>query len=228
MTRTYEGWYFLWETWRGVSPLAESSLLVLLSMFLWTFLEGIERVWIYGAAVGQSRNFLRLAISLLERDDCDAVLALAEARRRSHVATVFASGLRAFRSARTCVSVERSIDIGKRAARIERNSVHEQLRRGLNLLGTIATTAPLVGFFGTIIGILDSFRGFIGSHATWIAMTANSIAEALVCTTAGILVAVPTLWCFNWRRDRLSILDAEMAIASLELAKYLERFGVRA
>jgi biopolymer transport protein ExbB len=105
--------------------------------------------------------------------------------------------------------------------------MHEQLRQGLNLLGTIATTAPLVGFFGTIIGILDSFCGFIGSHATWIAMTANSIAEALVCTAAGTLVAVPTLWCFNWRRDRLSLLDAEMEIASRELANYLQKFGVR-
>ena len=58
-------------------------------------------------------------------------------------------------------------------------------------------------------------------------MTANGIAEALVCTAAGILVAVPTLWCFNLRRDRLSVLDAGMEITSLELAKYLEKFGVR-
>ena len=58
-------------------------------------------------------------------------------------------------------------------------------------------------------------------------MTANSIAEALVCTAAGIFVAVPTLWCFNWRRDRPSVLDAEMEITSLELAKYLEKLGVR-
>jgi len=167
------------------------------------------------------------AIGLLAHDDCDGVLALDGARRRSHVAAVFASGLGAFLSARTCVSVERSIDIGKRATRIEANSVHEQLRQGLNLLGTIATTAPLVGPFGTIIGILNSLRGFIGSHATWIAMTANSMAEALVCTAAGILVVVPTQWCFNWRRDRQSVLDAGMEITSLELAQYLEKFGVR-
>jgi len=58
-------------------------------------------------------------------------------------------------------------------------------------------------------------------------MTANSIAEALVCTAAGILVVVPTQWCFNWRRDRQSVLDAGMEITSLELAQYLEKFGVR-
>lgn len=225
VTRMYSGWSFLAKTWLNVSPLAEGSLLLLLSMFLWTLLESVERTVICSVAIQQSRNFLKIALGLLEQDDWDGVLALAAARKRSHVAAVFASGLRELRRARLCVSAEQSLDVGKRAARIETNSVHERLRQGLNTLGTIATTAPLVGFFGTIIGILDSFRGISLSHATWLAMTAGSIAEALVCTAAGILVAVPTVWCFNWRRDRLSALDSEMEITLLELVKYLEQQG---
>jgi biopolymer transport protein TolQ len=223
VTGMYDGWSFLAEMWRNVSPLVECSLLLLMSMFLWVLLESIERTVIYVAAMRQSRSFLKRAPGLLENSDWNGVLALAAARKRSHVAMVFASGLRAFCSARVLVSPERSIDIGKRTAQIETNSVRELLRQGLNTLGTIATTAPLVGFFGTIIGICDSFRGGSGTPAMWLALTANSIAEALVCTAAGILVAVPTVWCFNWRRDLLSALDAEMEITYLELVKFLEQ-----
>jgi biopolymer transport protein ExbB/TolQ len=54
-------------------------------------------------------------------------------------------------------------------------------------------------------------------------MTALSMAEALVCSAMGVVVAVPTVWCFNWLRDRLSELDAEMDVTFLELVKYLEQ-----
>jgi biopolymer transport protein TolQ len=166
---------------------------------------------------------LRVAPGLLEDGNWEGVLAAAAIRGRSHVAAVFVSGLREFRAVRVRVSIEQSIDIAKRAARIEASAFHERLRQGLNLLGTIATTAPLVGFFGTLIGICESFGGGSGTPAMWLARTASSLAQALVCTAAGILAAVPTVWIFNWRRDRLSALDAEMEITLLELMKYLER-----
>lgn len=46
-----------------------------------------------------------------------------------------------------------------------------------------------------------------------------------MCSAIGVLVAVPTVWCFNWLRDRLSELDAEMDVTFLELVKYLEQQG---
>ncbi len=223
VTRMYDGWSFLSDVWRNVSPLAEGSLLLLLSMFLWTLMESFERIVLYLAAVRQSRSFLKVAPGLLEDGNWEGALAAAANRERSHVATVFASGLREFRAARLCVSIDQSIDIAKRAARIEATAFHESLRQGLNLLGTIATTAPLIGFFGTLIGICDSFGGGSGTPAMWLARTASSLAQALVCTAAGILVAVPSVWIFNWRRDRLSALDAEMENTLLELMNFLER-----
>jgi biopolymer transport protein ExbB/TolQ len=61
------------------------------------------------------------------------------------------------------------------------------------------------------------------SRAAVLSMTANWIAEALVCSGFGVLVAVPTVWCFNWLRDRLSGFDAEMDITLGELVTYLEQ-----
>ena len=110
-----------------------------------------------------------------------------------------------------------------RAVRIATNHVHEQLRQGVNALGTIATTAPLLGLFGTVIGIPNSFHGVATGRATTLAALASSLAVALACTALGMLVAILTVWCFNWLSDRLSICDAEMQITSLELVKYLSQ-----
>lgn len=219
----YVGWYFVAKMLQTASPEVEGSLVLLVFMFFWVLMTGIERVLRYDSALRQSRSFLNLLPRLLEREDWGGILALAEERKRSHVATVFVGGLREFSRSRPFVSVEWSIDSGKRGARISANRVHEHLRRGLSTFGTIATTAPLVGFFGTIFGILGSFRGVSMSRATYLGMTAGWIAEALVCSAMGVLVAVPTVWCFNWLRDRLSEFDAEMDITLGELVKYLEQ-----
>jgi biopolymer transport protein ExbB/TolQ len=61
------------------------------------------------------------------------------------------------------------------------------------------------------------------SRAAVLSMTANWIAEALVCSAMGVLVAVPTVWCFNWLRDRLSEFDTGMDITLWELVNYLEQ-----
>ena len=100
---------------------------------------------------------------------------------------------------------------------------HEELRQGLSVLDAIATTAPFVGLFGTAIGILDSFRGYAGSRSAFLAFIATNLAEALVPTAIGLLVAVFAMWWFNWRSDRLAVFGGETNIASLELVKYLEQ-----
>jgi len=219
----YNGWNFLAEMWRDVSPLAECTLILLTFMFFWMLFRGIEHFARYRAAVWESRRFLKDARGLLQRGDWNGVLVLAEMWKRSHVAIVLASALQEFLRARTYLPVTESIEAGNRGARVAKNRIHERLRQGMRTLGTIATTAPLIGFCGTIIGICDSFHSFIGSKAAHLAHVANNIAEALVCTAAGILVAIPTVWCFNLMRDRLLTLDMEMEITSRDLVKYLER-----
>ena len=77
--------------------------------------------------------------------------------------------------------------------------------------------SPKTGIFaGTSIS-------FTPSRATALGMTALWTAEALVCSAMGVLVAVPTVWCFNWLWGRLSELDSEMDVTLLELVKYLEQ-----
>jgi len=114
------------------------------------------------------------------------------------------------------------IDITKRSlANCERNT-HFQTKRGLDFLGTVASTAPLVGFLGTIIGIVDgAFRGCIASKAVCMAATANGVAEALLSTAIGICVSLSALWSYNYFVSTANAIDLETTNASLELTNYL-------
>ena len=109
----------------------------------------------------------------------------------------------AFESATPSLPLTQSVAMARRAASISTAEVHAKLKRGLSALATIASTSPFVGLFGTAIGILDAFKGCIGSRAMCLAMTAGAIAEALITTALGMLVAVPAVWCYNSLRDTL-------------------------
>jgi biopolymer transport protein ExbB/TolQ len=89
-------------------------------------------------------------------------------------------------------------------------------------LATVASTAPLVGMLGTVIGMVHAVdRGCGATRAVCMAAAANGISEALMSTGLGLLVAVPALWSFNYFTERLEHLDLEAAHSSRELTTYL-------
>ena len=114
------------------------------------------------------------------------------------------------------------VDAVRRAlARSERN-IHTDMKRNLGGLATIASTAPFVGLFGTVIGIMNAlYRGCGAPRAVCMAATANGISEALVSTALGLLVAVPAAWAFNYLRSRLEIFDIQTVNSAMELESYL-------
>jgi biopolymer transport protein ExbB/TolQ len=170
----------------------------------------------------QTRRFLKESGTLLKRGEWENILVLGERLMHSHVAVVYSSCLQEFEKDCEDISYEQSVQMANHAARIARNEFHEQLRRGLNVVAAISRTAPFVGLFGTCIGILDSFRGYEGDKYSYIAFLATNLAEALVPTTVGLLVGVLATWSYNWQNDGLTLFDAEMEIASLELESYLK------
>ena len=104
------------------------------------------------------------------------------------------------------------------------NRLHGQLKRGLSGLATIGATAPFVGLFGTVIGIINSFRGAGATRAMIISATAGGISEALVTTGLGLLVAVPSVWAYNYLTGRMELFDMEMNNAVEDVSAYLCEF----
>ena len=114
------------------------------------------------------------------------------------------------------------IDAVKRVLARSQRDIHAKMKRGLGGLATIASTAPFVGLFGTVIGIMNAlYRGCAAPRAVCMAATANGISEALISTALGLFAAVPASWAYNYFTSVLETLDIETANSAMELENYL-------
>ena|SRR5579862_2118305 len=116
------------------------------------------------------------------------------------------------------------LELAVRSMECSANRMHEELKRGLSGLATIGATAPFVGLFGTVIGIINSFKGYSGTPAGFTSMTAGGISEALVTTGLGLLVAVPSVWAYNYLTSRMETFDIQMHGSVDEMSAYLSEF----
>ncbi len=98
--------------------------------------------------------------------------------------------------------------------------MHAELKRGVSGLATIASSAPFVGLFGTVAGIINAFQGISTQKSTGLGAVAGGISEALVTTAIGLFVAVPAVWAFNYFTGRIEAFDVEMGNSSSELIDY--------
>jgi len=95
-------------------------------------------------------------------------------------------------------------------------------------LATIGATAPFVGLFGTVVGIINAFKGISSEKSTGLAAVAGGISEALVTTAIGLFVAIPAVWLFNFFTSKMEAFDVEMDNSSSELIDYfIKRSAVK-
>jgi biopolymer transport protein ExbB/biopolymer transport protein TolQ len=125
-----------------------------------------------------------------------------------------------------------TIESSKRALDRAQAIVHAELNRGLSGLATIGSTAPFVGLFGTVVGIINAFKGISTEKSTGLGAVAGGISEALVATAIGLFVAIPAVWMFNFFTEKIAAFDVEMGNSSSELIDYFikrqqARAGVR-
>lgn len=123
-------------------------------------------------------------------------------------------------SAETLQAVQRA---SRRAAAV----VHEDMKQGLSSLATVASIAPFVGVFGTLLGIVNSFRGIGGDKATALGMLAEYLSEAIVPTALGLLGGLISLWSYRFFTGRLQTFDREMENGTLALVNQLTIYGGR-
>ncbi len=181
--------------YNSMGPFARDIVILLLAMLARSAFVALDRYLRFAAARKNTQAFLRLAASPLSEGNLAEAQRIAETKGKSHVARIVAAGLRAFTSAGLSLSQFEKIDAAQRNARQEMTLNRADFNRRLSGLGTIASTAPFVGLLGTVVGILDSFKGVGNTHMTGLSAVASGIAEALVTTALGMLVAIPAVWC---------------------------------
>ena len=143
-----------------------------------------------------AKSVARRRLAMLERGGSLAEAALACAKKRDAVAQLILS------TAREAELSDGIVDDGFKervALRLERveAAMTRNLSRGVGILATIGATAPFVGLFGTVWGIMNSFIGISESHTTNLAVVAPGIAEALLATAFGLVAAIPAVVIYN-------------------------------
>jgi biopolymer transport protein ExbB len=101
--------------------------------------------------------------------------------------------------------------------------VTHDLERYLNMLGTIAAVSPLLGLLGTVTGMIRTFRAITTAGIGNPAAMAGGIAEALLTTAAGLLVAIPALLAYRYLRGRVDALVVQMEKESIKLVQAIDR-----
>jgi biopolymer transport protein ExbB len=139
------------------------------------------------------------------------VLAL---QQHSPLGSVLAAGL-ATRHRDRSVMVQAIEDAGRHVA--------HDLERYLNTLGTIAAASPLLGLLGTVTGMIRTFKAITVAGIGNPAAMAGGIAEALITTAAGLLVAIPALFAYRYLRGRVDALVIQMEKESIKLVQAIDR-----
>ena len=115
---------------------------------------------------------------------------------------------------------------GKRAARERalQHALQEQVRNletRVPVLGTVASTAPFVGLFGTVLGIIKAFASIAANTGGGPAVVAAGIAEALITTACGLVVAIPALAGYNYCIHQVEVLMGDVELAVYDLVEAL-------
>ncbi len=206
--------------WHTMDIPARIVVIILFIMSAWSVGIMIDRALMYSAARKQSRVFVQQVAGALKENKLDEAISIAERNKKSHIAKVVATGLSEFQAASAQVADEEIIEAAKRGLERSVALVHAEMKRGLSGLATIGATAPFVGLFGTVMGIIGAFKGIAAQHASGLSAVAGGIAEALVTTALGLLVAVPAVWTYNYFTNKVEAFDVEMDNSSMELVNY--------
>src|ERR1051325_564712 len=211
----------LMTMWSNMQWPARTVVIVLFLMSAVSMGVMIARVIPFNGARNQSRQFAPAVAGALREGKLDEAIKIADRYGKSHLAKVVVAGLQEFRAHQMSSDISgEEIEASRRALERAEAIVHAELKRGISSLATIGSTAPFVGLFGTVVGIINAFKGISTEKSTGLGAVAGGISEALVTTAIGLFVAIPAVWMFNYFTNRVEAFDVEMSNSSSELIDY--------
>ncbi|MGE5342146.1 MAG: MotA/TolQ/ExbB proton channel family protein [Candidatus Omnitrophota bacterium] len=214
------GSFDLQSMWISMGPVPKGVVFVLLLMSIYSIAVGVERLIVFSKAKTQSRILLMEIGKLWQQGKVEESVKVSSDKKykNSHLAKVLSAGLNEleFQVGSNAPYAEK-VESAKRA--IERSTIKGlvEFKRGLSGLATIGSVGPFVGLFGTVFGVITAFQGMSVSGSGGLGAVAGGIAEALITTGFGILVAVIAVMFFNFLLNKIDIFTGEMANASSEL-----------
>jgi biopolymer transport protein ExbB/TolQ len=210
----------LLDIWGQMGYLAKGVAIFLILMSIYSLGIFIERLLYYRQAKKQSIDYLPIATKALREGNYAAAVEAAKRYNKSHLAKVLAAGLQQFLFEKEDQPSHDAVESVRLAVERAAALTTAEMKRGLSGLATIGSTAPFVGLFGTVFGIINAFQGMAAAGSGGIGAVSAGIAEALITTGVGIGVAIVGVWCFNYFTSQIEFFGIEMANSGSELIDF--------
>jgi biopolymer transport protein ExbB/biopolymer transport protein TolQ len=206
--------------WNQMGVPAKAVAFFLFVMSVWSIAVMIEKFLMYRNAVKQSVEFLPLVTKHLRNNDLQGAIDTSTKYPKSHIAKVVSAGLQEFLNEKDGGATVDVVEAVKRA--LERSVVltTAEMKAKLGGLGTIGSTAPFIGLFGTVLGVITAFEGMAKSGSGGLGAVSAGIAEALIETAFGLFVAIPAVMMYNYFQTRMERFEVEMSNSSSEVIDF--------
>ena len=213
------------DLWNQMGIVAKLVGFVLFFMSMWSIGVAVERIYTFMQARSQSKVYAPQVAKHLKDGRLKEAIAVStnKSYRYSHLAKVVLAGLQEFQFQQESgggLSREELLDTCRRSTQRATALTGNDLKKGVAALATIGATAPFVGLLGTVVGVINAFTGIAATGSGGIGAVSAGIAEALVETALGLVVAIPAVWFYNFLTGRIEYFQVEMDNSSSELIDY--------
>jgi biopolymer transport protein TolQ len=217
----------IWELFRNAHIVVKIVMIGLLAASVWSWAIILEKFFLFAKTRKETDKFEQVFWSGQSLDELYNAL---NARRNSGMAALFVAAYREWKRSTEGEAGERGtrpmpgvqLRVGKAMDVIISREV-ERLERRLTFLATVGSTAPFIGLFGTVWGIMTSFQAIAVSKNTSLAVVAPGIAEALFATALGLLAAIPAVIFYNKFNSEVARHAARLEGFADEFAAILSR-----
>ena len=221
----------LYELFVSMGLFAKAIVLILAAMSIFSWTSAFQKLYQIIRSQGETRRFAPEFSRFLQEEQLDGAIKLAEKQKKSHVARVVGEALAEVKPLLRDRATITAADINSVERAVEREIliVSAELKRGLGILATTGSTAPFVGLLGTVMGIVNAFTGMAASGGGGsLGAVSAGIAEALITTAFGLIVAIPAVWLYNYFLNKVDRFTVEMSNSSSQLVDYFIKNEARA
>ncbi|HKV91731.1 MAG TPA: MotA/TolQ/ExbB proton channel family protein [Candidatus Angelobacter sp.] len=210
------------ELLRNVGVFGAAVICCLISLSFFSVAVMVNKFRRFRSTARDTQAFKPLLAKFAHGGEVQELIEAARQHQNSHVAQVVLAGMLEYDGVREAGGDQSaSDDLVTSALRDSMSETLVQLKQGLGFLATIGSTAPFVGLFGTVAGIINAFRNIAATGSGGMSVVSGGIAEALVTTALGIFVAIPAVAAFNYFTGRIENFHIEMNRASTQLVNRL-------
>jgi biopolymer transport protein ExbB/TolQ len=207
--------FSLGHLWSQMGLFAKLVVITMAIMSVASLLVMFERIVVYMRSGSESVAFAEKMAKVLSGGDVNAAAAAGLTTNVGHLGRTINAGLNAFK---TAPANNKDIAVESVARALERQAAREvqSFKRGLGVLATVGSTAPFVGLLGTTMGIVNSFQQMANSGSGGLGTVSAGIAEALITTAFGLLVAIPAVMAFNFLQGWVDARSVDLSESSNE------------